>query len=287
MVNCRTGSLEGSTYYCRHFLEVNCRTGSLEALLTPCRLLIRVNCRTGSLEVKEIDDANAKVTNGTWGTSEDMKFGNSTVAKLDEILKHKELFKQYPELKDTIVHLKPDMQGASFDAPANRIIVGYDTKSKNINKSSLLHEIQHAIQNKEGWAKGGSPDTLTPKQLASTLTDKYGDLPAFQKIEEDFLNSKIKTEDDMYTKMINLASENYGGIEKLKLDTYKRLHGEQQARAAQYRENMTPEEKSAETWQDTLKRVEGEYHEPIVRFDDGGISEMSPVKNKVQKGDIS
>ncbi len=233
--------------------------------------------------MKEIDDANAKVVNGTWGTSEDMKFGNSTVAKLDEILKHKELFKQYPELKDTIVHLKPDMQGASFDAPANRIIVGYDTKTKNINKSSLLHEIQHAIQNKEGWAKGGSPDAVTPKELASTLTDKYGDLPAFQKIEEDFLNSKIKTEDDMYTKMINLASENYGGIEKLKLDTYKRLHGEQQARAAQYRENMTPEEKSAETWQDTLKRVEGEYHKPIVKFDDGGITEMSPVDNQAQR----
>jgi len=224
--------------------------------------------------MKEIDDSKAKVSNGTWGTSEDIKAGNSTTAKLDEILDHKELFEKYPELKNTIVHLKPDMQGASFDADANRIIVGYDTKTKNINKSSLLHEIQHSIQAKEGWARGGSPDNIHPKDMYETIIERYGNLPVIERIEKDYLNGKIPTENKMYEKIINIASGNYGGIEALKYDTYKRLHGEQQARATQYRKDMTPQERQKESWQGTLKRVEGEYKEPIIKYD-GDVSEMS------------
>lgn len=38
---------------------------------------------------------------------------------------------------------------------------------------------------------------------------------------------------------------------------YQRLWGEQQARAAEYRKDMTPEQRVKESWQQTLERVEG------------------------------
>jgi hypothetical protein len=81
----------------------------------------------------------------------------------------------------------------------------------NEGRATLLHEIQHAIQQKENWAKGGNKNNLNPKDLAETLKLQYGDLPAFNKIENDYLDSIIETEDEMYSKIINIAkiSSNY------------------------------------------------------------------------------
>ncbi len=115
--------------------------------------------------------------------------------------------------------------------------------------------------------------------MAETLKLKYGDLPAFDKIENDFLDSKIATEDEMYSKMINLAKDNYGGLDKLKYDTYQRLHGEQQARATEQRMNYTPEQRAKEDWTKTLEKNEGAYSEPIIKYDGDIAMSIEDVKS--------
>ena len=72
--------------------------------------------------------------------------------KLGELLEHEELFKAYPELKDISVKKINDEGGEKLGY--------YDPRKKEIalsdlgDKSTLMHEVQHAIQEIEGFAKG-------------------------------------------------------------------------------------------------------------------------------------
>ena len=72
--------------------------------------------------------------------------------KLGELLEHEELFKAYPELKDISVKKINDEGGEKLGY--------YDPNKKEIainnigDKSTLMHEVQHAIQEIEGFAKG-------------------------------------------------------------------------------------------------------------------------------------
>lgn len=72
--------------------------------------------------------------------------------KLGELLEHEELFKAYPELKDIKIKKISDEGGEKLGY--------YDPNKKEIainnigDKSTLMHEVQHAIQEIEGFAKG-------------------------------------------------------------------------------------------------------------------------------------
>lgn len=237
--------------------------------------------------MREIDDRGSRLL-----------INDSRASSLSNVLEHPKLYKEHPELKDidTNIHIDKDIPkgspNGSYTPRQDRgddyfpIFEEINIRAHDLEdaKSVLLHEIQHAIQGKEGWARGGNTQSLIPQQLAETLKLKYGELPAFDKIENDFLDSKIATEDEMYSKMINLAKDNYGGLDKLKYDTYQRLWGEQQARATQHRANYTPEQRASESWTDTLAKQEGAYNEPIIKYDDGvamHISSNKPLDEKI------
>ena len=72
--------------------------------------------------------------------------------RLGELLEHEELFKAYPELKDIKIKKISDEGGEKLGY--------YDPNKKEIainnigDKSTLMHEVQHAIQEIEGFAKG-------------------------------------------------------------------------------------------------------------------------------------
>lgn len=82
---------------------------------------------------------------------------NTDRVYLDDYVKDDELFKAYPELKQTRVDFVdiPSAQYAGlYYVNENRITINI---AKSIdNKSTLAHEIQHAIQRIEGFANGGT-----------------------------------------------------------------------------------------------------------------------------------
>jgi hypothetical protein len=102
----------------------------------------------------EIDDSKTKIKD----------FGGST---LGDMIEHEDLFKQYPELRNVKVAWTEHRHGAksgtkaSFEPTKNTITLDSNAfeGQPNAVKSTLLHEIQHAIQAKEGFASGGSPLT--------------------------------------------------------------------------------------------------------------------------------
>ena len=85
-----------------------------------------------------------------------------TGGKLGKYVDAPDLFKAYPQLKDVrldtdeIVNDMPD--NGAYDPNTNTITI-HATEVKFLN-SILNHEIQHAIQYIEGFAKGGSPESV-------------------------------------------------------------------------------------------------------------------------------
>ena len=95
----------------------------------------------------------------TWGNeyarlSDRVDRGNAT---LENILDHEELYAAYPGLRGMKVVFK-DLDGASGEIDHQRGTITLDKSLRDAPESTLLHEIQHAIQNAEGFAGGSSPE---------------------------------------------------------------------------------------------------------------------------------
>jgi len=85
-------------------------------------------------------------------------------ARLEEILDFPELYEQYPEIKDLRVARINEFGGAFYDSERDYIGVADQLNNQQF-QSSLLHEIQHWVQHKEGFPTGGSRQSIQ-NQLA-------------------------------------------------------------------------------------------------------------------------
>jgi hypothetical protein len=112
----------------------------------------------------EISDHDAKLNDDVYARIPlDFKIGIPQVT-LGELLDHPDLFAAYPGLRDIrVVRASQDDGGtvAALDKKANKILLySRIDREPEGQVSFLLHEIQHAIQDTEGFAKGGSPETV-------------------------------------------------------------------------------------------------------------------------------
>lgn len=86
---------------------------------------------------------------------------DNTVMTLDEWLDYPELFAAYPKLRSMPVisrYLEKGILGL-FSPAEWTIYIDRNTSDPQKIRSILLHEIQHSIQQIEGFAKGGMPET--------------------------------------------------------------------------------------------------------------------------------
>ena len=79
--------------------------------------------------------------------------------KVGDVLDHLALFSAYPKISETRVAIDNGLQkgNAAYSPESNTITIPGMDDSKQL-LTVLLHEIQHGIQNIEGFATGGSPD---------------------------------------------------------------------------------------------------------------------------------
>jgi hypothetical protein len=117
-------------------------------------------------------------------------------------------------------------------------------------RSTVLHELQHAIQNQEGWGKGGSPEEFQLSDFAKSYWQNIYDKSNDQQSEllQSLLEKKKAGEidnNDIRLQMESLANRNGRSIaetmlrrDKNPIESYKRLAGEAQARATQDRLDM-------------------------------------------------
>ena len=109
-------------------------------------------------ELTETEQARLRALTETWGRernrlSERVERGN---ARLEDVLDHEELFHAYPQLRHVRVVFDETPKGVlgSFSAEGNQITISEELR--DAPQDVLIHEIQHAIQNAEGFAKGSN-----------------------------------------------------------------------------------------------------------------------------------
>ena len=129
---------------------------------------------------------------------------------MDSMLLHRDLYNAYPDLRTTRLSFDNmgSAYGGSFDEAANKVSLARgNLGNATEGKSTTLHELQHAIQQREGWAMGGSPDQMRQILGNGEMTGLYS---------PGELN-----------------------------DAYRRLAGEAEARLTQARMNITMPERLA------------------------------------------
>lgn len=109
-------------------------------------------------ELTDTEQARLRALTETWGRernrlSERVERGN---ARLEDVLDHEELFRNYPQLRHVRVVFDETPKGVlgSFSAEGNQITISEELR--DAPQDVLIHEIQHAIQNAEGFAKGSN-----------------------------------------------------------------------------------------------------------------------------------
>lgn len=173
------------------------------------------------------------------------------------VLEHPELYKAYPELGNVTVfqgYRGLGNESASLRGGKNDMQVDITQKGLRGNpRSSMLHEMQHAVQTLEDMAPGGSPSMA------------FQDPAAFKILED--LRAKASTPmsfEDYAERYSHLANKEAGYQDYLKsipgivknmdrelqsqaaMEYYKRLAGEAEARATQMREPMSASQRAQE-----------------------------------------
>lgn len=169
--------------------------------------------------------------------------------KLSKVIDAPELFKAYPQLKDVLIDTDAIMNdmpsNGEYNSKTNTITIHAD-ELKYMN-SILNHEIQHAIQDIEGFAKGGSPRLVRGevKNRFDEVTKQIKQLRAEGK--EDEAKALIEKNRGLYNAY--QKNDDY--------NSYKSLAGEVEARNVSARLNMTPEERRktlAESTEDVARK---------------------------------
>lgn len=169
--------------------------------------------------------------------------------KLSKVIDAPELFKVYPQLKDVRIETDAIMNdmpsNGEYNSKTNTITIHAD-ELKYMN-GILNHEIQHAIQDIEGFAKGGSPRLVRGevKKRFDEVTKQIKQLRAEGK--EDEAKALIEKNRSLYNAY--MKNDDF--------DSYKSLAGEVEARNVSARLNMTPEERRktlAESTEDVARK---------------------------------
>jgi N12 class adenine-specific DNA methylase len=168
---------------------------------------------------------------------------------LGEAIKYDELFELYPEIKDVRVSVIPNlgnMLGAYM--PTKNIIILNGQRTEEEIRSTLLHEIQHIVQGKEGFATGGTSkmaENYLRKKISKISISK--NIPSFlakaaNKLSSSLLQGiNINSSKEEFNAELNKAKDL---LSKDVFDLYQSIAGEVESRNVQERMNMTNEEKA-------------------------------------------
>lgn len=80
------------------------------------------------------------------------------MSRLDDYLKHDELFQNYPQLRETGLVFRELPEGINGFYSPEQDVITLSERLRHAPEDTLVHEIQHVIQHAEGFAKGSSPE---------------------------------------------------------------------------------------------------------------------------------
>jgi hypothetical protein len=206
---------------------------------------------------QEISDKGSKITEDVYNQISSNK---QFKGPMGQALQHEELYKAYPQTAGIPATMYADEmpsgslmpgRGGTFQTPL--LTVG--GPSSMTQRSTALHELQHAIQQREGFAPGGSPSNMIT-ELENIAKQKRQEAQSLFRMSSanDPLDPTKLVKPGARAKGLELEKEARELEEKALLafhsgqsrfDLYRRLAGEAEARATQKRRNLTNEERKA------------------------------------------
>jgi hypothetical protein len=165
---------------------------------------------------------------------------------------HRDLYAAYPEMRQMQVEAtkgggypyQPSGEYRNF--ASGRDAVGVNARSPDEFRDLALHEMQHGVQQREGFAPGGNPDNLRGipqeerwKAARGAYEDSAGDNALLRELGVDVADVDLKPWDQMSKR------EQVGWLEAGRGRVYHQLAGEVEARNVQTRRDMTPEQRRA------------------------------------------
>lgn len=200
-----------------------------------------------------------------------------TSGKLIDTVDDDNLFKAYPELSnvrletDTMVEDMPS--NGSYNAKMKTITI-HASELKYLNKI-LNHEIQHAIQDIEGFSGGGSPELFMDKGRIKELEELRDDME--RRIEEG--------EEGLDESLQEVEMELFDLKEDTPYYKYKSLSGEVESRNVESRMDMTPEQRRATLAEETedVAREDQIFLEKALPY----ISASAPIADATYKEELS
>lgn len=208
----------------------------------------------------------------------DLKGVRKSPLYLDEIVKHDKLFESYPELRNVKVRFGADIGNREGTFQNGEIVLraGLKLEPEKL-KRTLIHEIQHIIQEQEGFARGTNPgywDEMMQggysrrrndgrierarkeyRRIFDSAPEEFkdkvrkinrarldGDYNAAESVIDEIYDSEYA---DLWSQLEDAEFEwrSDRGEEMTALDLYYNTAGEVEARDAEDRLNMTAEER--------------------------------------------
>jgi hypothetical protein len=173
---------------------------------------------------------------------------------------HPELYEAYPELKTTI--LAPEPRGSNNNGaywgrgPEGKPHITLKSQFRPKMQSTLLHEIQHVVQDIEGFAKGGNPGQFQyrlPGGSGKKIDKINGVLLKIRQREAALYPKHAKGDKSLEPELMALGQATEKLIQMRQkvaermqspYDQYKALAGETEARNVQTRAPHGPENNS-------------------------------------------
>lgn len=193
----------------------------------------------------ELDDSTARLS---WSVEDGE-------ARLGDVLEHPALFRAHPELAEVRLRTGklPDRARGKFDRQSNTIIL--NEKLAGQTKRVLLHEIQHAIQKSEGFARGSNQRN----------GEWHAFLEAYQQVKDTPQYQRLQTPDERWNYVSEQIVQNGTSfLRQTAMDRYSRAAGEVEARDTA-RRYIYSSEKRAQTRPDLSGEARySEWAEPQV-----------------------
>lgn len=130
--------------------------------------------------------------------------GSATSARLSDYIQHEELFEQYPQFRDArlVFEDMEDGKQGSYNPDTNTITLSESLQNSE-RDDALAHEIQHAIQEAEGFARGASPQYWARREYEN------GDLVGerLRREHDNLFRSLSQEEQNQFTRYRELDRE--------------------------------------------------------------------------------
>ena len=198
---------------------------------------------------KEISDKDATISLNKFDklTNEEGVKRGLEVTELENVLKHSEFFKAYPEAKNILVYREnevfgnPKVYGQVFNDDAGQLhMVIKKGLSKEDTKETIIHELQHWVQHKEGFANSW-PEVLPSEFKTEVKKDLVNKV--LSKKEQEAVLSLDRRRNELPKDILEVANQRAKNtIEKLDDAIYRMQSSEAEAWNTAKRMNMSPSE---------------------------------------------